>query len=195
MRMTFLSILVYRKHEGLIEKLKESPDIKDNVFVQLSLGLMLLSEDFRLIESANFILHRNVGYRYGEFYKFILLDPLKAVYQLPNAFNDRKFIAYAIRSLPKHSLLFLSQKIGLFQFIGKPSKESRMLLKRYYGGYSFLIEFSRAMLNLVPSPIVRYIFMLMLCSIHGLRKGPSVYKTLLNRAHKDNRETAFTSYN
>lgn len=194
MRMTFLSILVYQKREGLIEALKKSPNFQDNVFVQLSLGLSLLSENFRLCESAQYILHRNVGYRYGEFYKFILLDPLKAVFQIPNAFDGKKFIVWAIKNLPENMLLFLSQKIGLFQFIGKPSNESNALLKKYYGRFSPLIHLSRTLLDLVPASLIRFAFILRLCSIHGLSKGPFIYKKLLNRASRDKRETAFTSY-
>jgi len=194
MRMTFLSILVYQKREGLIEALKISPNFKDNVFVQLSLGLLLLGENFKLCESAEYILHRNVGYRYGEFYKFILLDPLKAVFQVPNVFDGKKFIAWAIQNLPENMLLFLSQKIGLFQFIGQPSYESKSLLKRYYGALSPWIGLSRALLTMVPSPLVRCAFMLRLCSIHGLKGGFFMYKKLLNRSYRDQRETAFTAY-
>jgi glycosyltransferase involved in cell wall biosynthesis len=194
MRMTFLSILVYQKREGLIEVLKKSTNFRDNVFVQLSLGLSLLSENFRLCESSEYILHRNVGYRYGEFYKFILLDPLKAVFQMPNAFDGNKFITWSIKNLPENMLLFLSQKIGLFQFIGKPSNESKILLKKYYGRFSPLINLSRTLLDLVPASLIRCAFMLRLCSIHGLTNGPSVYKKLVNRASKDQRETAFTTY-
>lgn len=194
MRMTFLSILVYEKREGLIEVLKKSPSFKDNVFVQLSLGLSLLSKNFRLCESSEYILHRNVGYRYGEFYKFILLDPLKAVFQIPNAFDGKKFIAWAIQNLPENMLLYLSQKIGLFQFIGKPSNESKALLKRYYGRLGPLIQLSRVLLDLIPASLIRCAFMFRLCSIHGLSDGPSAYKKLLNRANKDERETAFTAY-
>ncbi len=194
MRMTFLSILVYQKREGLIEIIKNYPNFRDNVFVQLSLGLSLLSENFRLYESSEYILHRNVGYRYGEFYKFILLDPLKAVFQIPNAFDGKKFIAWAIKNLPENMLLYLSQKIGLFQFIGKPSNESKILLKKYYGRFSPLIHLSRTLLDLIPASFIHFTFILRLCSIHGLTKGPSVYKKLANRASKDQRETAFTSY-
>lgn len=194
MRMTFLSILVFQKREGLVENLKKSPGFKDNVFVQLSLGLSLLSQNFRLCESSEYILHRNVGYRYGEFYKFILLDPLKAVFQIPNAFDGKKFVAWAIQNLPENMLLYLSQKIGLFQFTGRPSNESKILLKKYYGNLSFLINFSRVLLSLVPSSLVQFAFILRLCSIHGLSGGCSIYKELLNRASKDLRETAFITY-
>lgn len=194
MRMTFLSILVFRKREELIEEIKKTHDIKDHVFIQLSLGLLLLSKKFHLYESSKYILHRNVGYRYGEFYKFILLDPLKAVCQLQTVFHQRKFIVWAFKNLPKNMLLYLSQKIGLFQFYGDPSNESQRLLKEYYGFFSYLINFLRTLLNLVPVRLVRFAFILQLCLIHGFIKGPSEYKKLLNRAYRDKRETAFTSY-
>lgn len=194
MRMTFLSILVYQKHEGLIEALKNSPNFKDNVFVQLSLGLSLLSENFRLIESSEYILHRNVGYRYGEFYKFILLDPLKAVFQVPNKFDGKKFIVWATKNLPENMLLYLSQKVGLFEFIGKPSDESKKYLKQYYGWLSIPIQLLRILLTLVPSPLVRCAFLFRLCTIHGYKNGVLKYKKLLNRAQEDKRDTAFISY-
>ncbi len=194
MRMTFLSILVFQKRQGVNEILIKSNNFQDNVFVQLSLGLLLLSENFKLCESAEYILHRNVGYRYGEFYKFILLDPLKAVFQLPTRFDNKKFIVWAIRALPTNMLLFLSQKIGLFQYVGKPSRQSKVLLKRYYGKLSIVIRLTRVLLNLVPSSLVHIAFFLQVCSFHGLSNGPRIYKKLCNRAFKDRRDTAFTSY-
>lgn len=194
MRMTFLSILVFQKHDGLIEVVKKSSGFKDNVFVQLTLGLLILSNNFRLLEGAQHILHRNVGYRYGEFYKFILLDPLKAFYELPNSFDGKKFIAWSIKNMPQNMLLYLSQKIGLFEFKGLPTNESKILIRRYYGNFGLLIMLIRALSKLVPSGLLRALFFIRLYSIHGAGKTSYMYKKLLNRAHKDERDTAFTLY-
>jgi glycosyltransferase involved in cell wall biosynthesis len=194
MRMTFLSILVFQKHDGLIEKIKKGQYFNDNVYVQLTLGLLILSENFRLCESAQNILHRNVGYRYGEFCKFILLDFLKAVYDQSNAFDNKKFISWSIKNWYKNVLLLLSQKIGLFQYEGKTTVESKVLLKKYYGNYYYCIVFIKISLELVPSILVRFAYFCRLLTIYGIKDCFAVYKKQINRSITDQRETKFTTY-
>lgn len=195
MRMTFLSILVFEKRDGLIEKIKKGPFFFDNVFVQLTLGLSILSQNFRLCESAKYILHRNVGYRYGEFCKFILLDSLKAVFDQPTAFNNKKFVSWSIRNLYKSALLLLSQKIGLFHYEGKTTLENKILLRKYYGKFYYCIIFTKILFELVPNCLVRFVYLCRLMTIYGIGNSYEIYKKQINRSIKDQRETKFITYN
>jgi len=134
MRLTFLSIIVVEKKLP-IEPITQHPSYKDNVFVQLTLGLYLLSDKFKLCEFASIIIHRNVGFKYGEFLKFSLLDPLKAVHLISHKFDNRKFTRWMIKHLPINFQLFLSQKMGLFIFNGSPTRSTLNLLRHYYGPF------------------------------------------------------------
>lgn len=194
MRLTFLSIIVVEKNLS-IELITNDSRCKDNVFVQLTIGLHLLSDKFRLCEVASTILHRNVGFKYGEFFKFILLDPLKAVYLMPHKFDNRKFTCQMIKHLPTALLLFLSQKIGLFSYKGKPTKATLKNVMQFYGKYGIPILFLRAVCFFIPSPLVRAAYLIRLSQIHGgFGKGLAVYKRLADRAKTDQRKTGFTSY-
>lgn len=194
MRLTFLSIIVVEKTLP-IDPISNDPACKDNVFVQLTLGLYLLSNKFKICEVASTILHRNVGFKYGEFFKFILLDPLKAVYLMPHKFDNRKFIRWMISQLPDAMLLFLSQKIGLFSYTGKPTKATLKNVMHFYGLYGMPILILRAACFFIPSPLVRLAYLIRLSQIHGgFEKGLAIYKLLADRAKIDQRKTGFTSY-
>lgn len=194
MRLTFLSIVVVEKNLP-IELITNNPACKDNVFVQLTLGLHLLSDKFRLCEVASTILHRNVGFKYGEFFKFILLDPLKAVYLISHKFDNRKFIRWMVYQLPNALRLFLSQKIGLFSYKGKPTKATFKNVMQFYGLYGIPIYFLRAVCLLIPSPLIRAVYLIRLIQIHGgVEEGLAVYRRLADRAKTDQRKTGFTSY-
>lgn len=194
MRLTFLSIVVVEKTLP-IEPISNDPACKDNVFVQVTLGLYLLSDKFRLCEVASTILHRNVGFKYGEFFKFILLDPLKAVYLMPHKFENRKFIRWMVNQLPSALQLFLSQKIGLFSYTGKPTKATLRKVMEFYGLYGVPIILLRVLCYFMPSPLIRAAYLLKLIHIHGgFKKGVSVYQQLVDRAQTDQRKTGFTSY-
>jgi hypothetical protein len=193
MRLTFLSIIIVEKTLP-IEAIIEIPEYKDNVFVQLTLGLYLLSNNFKLAELSPKIIHRNVGYKYGEFFKFYLLDSLKAVHLIPHKFDNRKFIAWMFSNLPSALQLYLSQKMGLFVFKGEPTEQTHQLLRRYYGAAYPAIMFVRGLCAFVPCGLVRAIYMLRLVQIHGYRLGVETYKRLVDRAFTDKRDTGFTSY-
>jgi glycosyltransferase involved in cell wall biosynthesis len=194
MRLTFLSIIVVEKKLS-IDPIIQDPSYKDNVFVQLTLGLYLLSDRFKLCEFSPTIIHRNVGFKYGEFLKFSLLDPLKAVHMISHKFDNRKFTRCMIKLLPIKFQLFLSQKLGLFIFKGSPTRSSLNLLKQYYGPYyKAVILFFRAVCFLTPAPLVKFTYLLKLFWFHGLRNGISIYKQLVDRAKTDGRDTGFTTY-
>jgi len=194
MRMTFLSILVVEKSIAL-KCITNNSAYKDNVFIQLTLGLSLLSNRFKLCEISSAILHRNVGFRYGEFIKFVLVDHLKAVHFLPHKFDNQKFISWSIRHLPLAFKLYLTQKIGLFTYKGKPSKETLKTANLYYGRYMIINSFLRSVSLATPTFLIKGLYLLKLIQVHGsLKKGLSVYRRLVNRAITDNRKTDFTSY-
>lgn len=194
MRLTFLSIIVVEKSLP-IEPISNDPACEDNVFVQLTLGLYLLSDKFKVCEAASTILHRNVGYKYGEFFKFILLDSLKAVHLTTHTFDNQKFIRWMIKQLPNALRLFLSQKIGLFSYTGKPTKATLKDVVKFYGPYGMLIFSLRAICFFIPSRLVRAIYLVRLFQLHGgVKEGLAVYKRLADRAQTDQRKTGFTSY-
>lgn len=194
MRLTFLSIIVVEKKLP-IEPILEIPDYKDNVFVQLTLGLYLLSDNFKLCELSPKIIHRNVGYKYGEFFKFYLLDSLKAVHLIPHKFDNRKFIQWMIGNLPSALQLYLSQKIGLFVFKGNPTEQTYQLLRRFYGPYYYAIIITfRGLCTLVPATLMRTVYLGCLVQMHGFKLGFETYRRLVDRAVTDKRDTGFTSY-
>lgn len=194
MRMTFLSILVVEKSFSL-KPIISNLAYKDNVFIQLTLGLSLLSKRFKLCEISSTILHRNVGFKYGEFMKFILVDHLKAVHLYPHKFDNQKFISWSISHLPMAFKLYLSQKIGLFSYEGKPSKETILTAKLYYGHHIKINSLLRSLSIVTPTFLIKGLYLLRLIQIHGgLKKGLSIYKKMINRAKTDSRKTNFTSY-
>ncbi len=129
MRMTFLSILVFEKRIDA-EHLKRT-NYSDNIFIQLTLGLLILSDRFKYVEVAQEILHRNVGFKYGEFFKFYLVDHLKAVFLAKHGFNNQLFLKWSHEHLSTALQLYLAQKIGLFKYNGTPTKETLQLLFKY----------------------------------------------------------------
>ncbi len=194
MRLTFLSIIVVERALP-IEAISGDPECKDNVFVQLTLSLYLLSDRFNLCEISSSILHRNVGFKYGEFFKFLLLDPLKAVHLIPHKFDNRKFTRFMVEQLPSALQLFLSQKIGLFSYTGRPTKPTLKKLMQFYGWYGVPIILVRLLCYLIPSSLIRLLYLLRLMQIHGgFKEGIAMYSQLADRAKTDQRKTGFTSY-
>lgn len=192
MRLTYLSIIVVNKITP-IDIIKEKA-YKDNIFFQLTLALMLLSEKFRFCEVASPIVRRNVGYKYGEFFKFYLIDHLKAVTIIKHKFNNREFIRWSIRHLPVTFQLFLSQKIGLFKYHGKPTRSTILLMIKYYRIYSIIIFTFMLLYYLIPSWVIKGVYKVRLWSMHGFGKGNMIYNNNINRALTDVRETGFITY-
>lgn len=192
MRMTFLSTLVVERRISL-DDIKKT-DYTDNVFFQITLGLALLSDKFRFCEIAFPILHRNVGYKYGEFFKFSLVDHLRAIFAIKHNFDNRKFIKWSKKHLFTSFKLYLSQKLGLFIYEGKPTRKTIMEILKYYDVCSIFI-FSFVILGfIIPKFLLRNLYLLKLYSIHGIRRGKEVYGNTIDRAYRDERKTGFTTY-
>ncbi|MBI2414979.1 glycosyltransferase [candidate division WWE3 bacterium] len=192
MRLTFVSIVVLEKRLPL-EQIKYT-DYKDNVFVQITIALQLLSDRFRFIEIPSIVLHRNVGYKYGDFLKFYLADELKAIHILKHKFDTKRFKAWFIKRLPSAALLFLSQKIGLFNYTNKPTRKNLQFIFEYYGVYSILIFLFYLISFLIPAFVLKIVYYLILVSIHGPKKAREVYLANIDRAFTDKRKTGFISY-
>lgn len=192
MRTTFLSILVVEKRIP-IEAIKKT-NYKDNVFVQVTLALLLLSDKFKFCEIASPIVHRNVGYKYGEFFKFYLLDNLKAVFIIKHKFENEKFLRWSRRHVFIGLKLYLSQKIGLFKYNGTPTKETIKNLIKFYRLYSVVLLFFPVIYFITPKFLIKRLYLLKLMRIHGREQALEIYRENIGRAFADTRKTGFTSY-
>lgn len=192
MRMTFLSIDVFERRIS-VDKIKNT-NYTDNIFFQVTLGLTLLEDKFKFCEISDEVIYRNVGYKYGEFFKFYLVDQLKAVFLVNHSFNNNMFIQWSVLHLPTALELYLSQKLGLFKYNGRPSKNTLILLMRYYGIFSLFIFLFPLINFLTPTFLIKFIYYLKLVNIHGTKKGKIVYNSAINRAYTDERKTGFTTY-
>ena len=192
MRLTFLSITVIEKRLS-IEPIKRT-DYKNNIFFQSTLALFLLSDKFKYCEIASTILHRNVGFKYGEFFKFCLIDQLEAVFAIDHKFDNKKFIRWNKNHLPIAFKLYLSQKLGLFKYNGSPTMGTIKKIMKYYGFYSIFIFSFPMLCAIIPKFLIKFLYLIQLYSIHGYKKGMQVYRKNLNRAFVDTRKTGFTRY-
>jgi len=192
MRMTFLSIDVFERRIPL-DEIKKT-DYKDNIFFQVTLGLMLLEDKFKFCEISRNVIHRNVGYKYGEFFKFYLIDQFKAIFIIKHNFDKQKFINWAIRHLPVALELYLSQKLGLFKYNGSPTRKTIRTMIRYYGIYSLAVAMFPIIYLFTPTFLLKSIYYLKLISIHGKNKAELIYKASINRTISDKRKTGFTAY-
>lgn len=192
MRLSFLSIIVFDRNMS-VSAIKET-NYTDNIFFQITLGIMLLDKKFVYSEIASEIIYRNVGYKYGEFFKFYIVDQLKAIFIVNHHFDNNKFIKWAIQHLPIALELYLSQKIGLFKYNGRPSINTIKYIVRYYGIYSLFIALFPLIYHLTPTFIIKTVYFLKLLNIHGLKKGKYLYQHTINRAYTDKRKTGFVSY-
>jgi len=192
MRTTFLSIVVVEKRKS-VEALKKEA-YKDNIFFQVTLAMFLLSDKFIYCEIASPIVRRNVGYKYGEFFKFILVDSLKAVFLIQHKFEKKKFVDWSKKQLFTSFQLYLSQKIGLFKYNGSPTKNTIKMLREYFGFYILFIALFKPIYILFPKFILKNIYFAQLVQIHGLSKARKVYKANIDRAYTDERKTGFTTY-
>jgi len=193
MRLGYLSVNVFKKKKSIVS-LRNVP-YKDNVFFQVTLALLLLSKEFRFLEVAKSIVKRNVGFKYGDFFKFNVIDMIKAVSIIPHKFDNNEFIRQSKKNAFLALQLYLSQKLGLFQFDLKPTRDTKQKIFKYYGllyGYFFLsFPFIK---RVVPTFILKQIYLIKLLQVHGFKKGKKVYKRNINRAYKDTRKTKFTAY-
>jgi len=192
MRTTFLSTLVIEKRCSIDTIYKTN--YKDNVFVQITIALLMLSQEFKFCEIAVPVVHRNVGFVYGDFYKFILVDEFKSIFAIEHKLDNKKFVKWKIKQLPTVFLLYLSQKLGLFNYKSIPTPETINYIKKHYGNYRYLICLFRYIKAFTPTICLKLIYFIQLILIHGLTNGVKVYNKNINRAYKDKRNTGFTKY-
>jgi len=192
MRTTFLSSLVLERKLD-ISKVKET-NYTDNVFVQMTISLLLLSYKFRLCEIATPVLHRNVGYKYGDFYKFYLVDILKAVYALDHKLDNNLVVKFMKGETFNGLKLYLSQKLGLFKYTNCPTKETVNMIKKYYGNYKYFILSFKYISAFTPTVLLKFIYLIQLLFIHKSIKAFKIYHQNINRAYTDLRKTGFTNY-
>lgn len=194
MRTIFLSIGVYKKQAEVLN-LADSV-VKDNIFIQLTLAIALLDKDFNLCECCDLVVNRKVGFKYGEFIKFNLIDHFKAITAIGHKFEMSKFISWSKARFPSFIILYVSQKIGIFLYNGKPSNTTLKHFIRYYGISRFLI-YSLVVLvtNIIPSFIIKILYFIALLTMHNVKDSISIYTSYVDRAIKDTRKTLFTNYN
>ncbi len=191
-RICFLSTLV-------VEKLGDLPELKktdyaNNIFVQISFSFLLLSKKFKFAEFTDVVLHRNVGFKYGEFFKFYTIDTLKSIYIVDHCISTKKFKDWAIRDMPTALKLYLSQKLGLFKYWGRPTKQSIRSLFDYYGIYALAFLSFPVISFLTPTILLKALYFFQLVQIHGFEQAKVLYKEKINRAYTDSRKTGFTTY-
>lgn len=192
MRTTFLSTLVVKK-VGDISEIMEK-DYADNVYFQVTLSLLLLSREFRYAEFAFPVVDRKVGFKYGDFFKFYMVDHLKAVHLIEHSFDNRYFIKWSINNLQNALKLYYAQKLGLFVYQKQPTTKTIKLVVKYYGIYSIPIFFFYSLYYITPAILIKWIYYAKLVRIHGKEKGRGIYNMYIDRAKKDERDTGFVNY-
>jgi glycosyltransferase involved in cell wall biosynthesis len=190
---SLLSIVVFEKTNIVLDKIKAA-NYRDNVFIQFTFVLNLLSDRFSFSIIPTPVVHRNVGYKYGDFYKFNLVDGLKAVTATEHKFDNKQFIRFYVRHIPTNFLLFLSQKLGLYRFTFHPSKQTIVYILTYYRFFSVFIFLMPVVGFLIPGFFIKAAYFLRLTMLHGYEKAKFVYKTNVNRAYTDTRDTGYTTY-
>ena len=191
-RTGFLSILVIEKRLSLnaVKKIYTN----DNIFFQTSLSILLLNDKFKLCEIASPVVYRNTGYKSGEFFKFIITDLWESIFIVNQRFDNSKFITEAKKQVFKALQLYLSQKLGLFKFYGRPSRKTVKRIFRYYGFTSIIILFFPIIYFLTPAFLLKFIYHFQLFRMYGKKDGLEIYKKNLNRVFKFKRTVDFINY-
>lgn len=184
-RAGFMSIIVMEKRFSP-ELIKEE-HIKDNYFFQMTLVILALQDRFKFCEIATPIVFRNTGYKSGEFFKFMFTDLLESIFIVNRKFDKEKFITDAKRQFFKSFKVYLSQKIGLIKFYGRPSVTTIKKIFRYYGLSSLFIISFPIIKFLIPTFVLKFAYRNDLQRIHGKEKGLRIYKKNINRVLRFNR--------
>ena len=184
-RTVFMSIIVIEKRLPL--NLIKEKYIRGNYFFQVALVILTLSNKFKFCEIATPIVFRNTGYKSGEFFKFIMVDILDTISSLEHKFDTNKFINFYKTQIFFALALFLSQKLGLFKFYGRPSLKIIKKIFKYYGFSSLFIISFPLIKFLIPRFILKFAYRIKLQRIHGKQKGLKIYKENIDRALRFNR--------
>ena len=193
MRMTFLSTLILKRISSS-DNIRKT-DYQSNVFIQITLGLELLSKRCIYAQIAEPIIHRRVGFKYGEFFKFYTVDHLRAIFAQPHRFNNKKFIDWSIAEIPVAFQLYMSQKLGLFSYKKvPPTKRTIKEVFYYYGIFGLAIFAFIPIYFLTPKALVKFIYKQLLYRFHDKITAEKIYNQNIDRAFKDERKTGFTEY-
>jgi glycosyltransferase involved in cell wall biosynthesis len=193
-RLTFLSICIFEKIID-IDSLTKTKNFRDNVFAQVSIGLMTSNERIKIIESNQTICFRNVGFKYGNFYKFCLIDFPKSINNIYTNSYSPLFSKIIFRNLWHSLLLVPAAKIGLFKYDFYLNKKILNELIEYYKYRSYIFVLIVFFIKLVPKVFYKIIyFILVYKNNYKIKSTIIVYKNNINRAIEDMRDTNFTNY-
>ena len=192
MRTCFLSILVVEKRLSLdlVRKIHD----ENNIFTQLSLSILLLSDKFKLCEIATPIVFRTSNFESGEFFKFFFTDMLDAVFIIKHKFDNDKFIKWGKKEILNAFQLYLSQKIGLFKCNGSPRIDTIKKIIQYYGVYSSVILLFPILYYLAPASLLKFFYRFKLSRIYSDKRTRSIYNKNLNRVMKTKSTSGFSLY-
>ena len=185
----FISIIVAEKRLS-IDAIKGA-DYKNNIFIQLTLVLLLLSDKFLFCESAFPIVLRNSHSKYGEFFKFVFVDSLSAVFLINHKFDNNRFIRESKKNIFWALQLYLSQKLNYFKFHGRPSRETIKQIIRYHGLYSIFIACFPVLYYITPAFLLKFVYFIQLVKINGYKKAAVIYNHNLNRVLKNKTSSGF----
>lgn len=192
LRTIFLSVTVVKK-QCPINEIKKA-NYTNNIFIQVTLSLLLLSRRFRFCEIKSVIVYRNTGFQFGEIFKFCLTDVWDSVFMIKHKFDNMKFAKLSKTEIIPTFLLYLSQKLGLFKSNGKPTKETLGKIVKYYGFYSLFFLSLPVLYYIIPAACLKLVYSISLFRIHGYKKAMKIYKHNINRAFKDKRNMGFVTY-
>jgi hypothetical protein len=193
-RLTFLSICVFEKIID-IDSLIRTKNFKDNVFAQVSLGLMTSNERINIVESNLTSTFRNVGFKYGNFYKFCLIDFPKSINNIYTNSYSPLFSKIIFRNLWHSLLLVPAARIGLFKYDFDINKKILNELTEYYKYRSYIFILFVFLMQLIPKLIYKIIFFIVVYLKNlSIKSTISIYKNNINRAIQDMRDTNFTNY-
>lgn len=192
LRSCFISIVVIEKN--LNNKSVRRIYDKDNVYFQLSLVILLLNSKFKFCEIATPIVFRNTTYESGEFYKFIITDWLDAIFIVKSKFKRSLFIDWANKEIPNAFQLYLSQKIGMYKYNGRPKLKTVKKIIYYYRFSSLLIAFFPLLYYLVPTSLLRFLYKNKLKRIYNDSRAFKIYNLNLNRVYKNKINSGFVEY-
>jgi glycosyltransferase involved in cell wall biosynthesis len=193
-RLTFLSICVFQKMID-IDSLTRTKNFGDNVFAQVSLGLMISNERIKIIESNLIICFRNVGYKYGNFYKFSLIDFPKSIDNIYTHKYLPLFSRIIFLNLWHSLLLIPAVKIGLFKYDFYLNKKIFNELVKYYKYRSYIFILIIFLIKLIPKIIYKIIYLIIVYYQNlDIKSTISIYRNNINRSIIDERDTNFTNY-
>jgi hypothetical protein len=192
LRTAFISVVVVEKRLP-IDVIKKT-DYTHNVFIVITLALLLLSNKFIFFEGAFPIVFRNGHNKYGEFFKFMMIDVLNSVFMINHKLDNKKFIREVKKDIFSALQVYLSQKLGYFKYHGRPTQETIKQIIRYYGLFSIFLLLFPILYGITPAFLLKFVYLIQLVRIHGYKKGKIVYYQNINKALKNTTSSEFVHY-